>query len=1063
VIQVRLLGPLEVIGDDGSVRTPAGEKERSLLAMLALSAGNPISPDRLIDALWGDDPPSNPANALQARVSALRRSLGEADLVIREPAGYVLAIPPAAVDLHRFVDLVGRGRADAQRGAPGQALSALDEALALWREEALADFVYAEFARPHIARLEDSHIQAEELRLELMIDHGRSDEAIDVVERILETHPLRERLWCLLMLALYRSGRQAEALRAFSRANETLVEELGIEPGPDLRELEERILMQDPALAAPSRSALANGNLPNRLTSFLGREREIEEVLAALSSNRLVTLVGPGGVGKTSLAWECGRRAMRRFVDGVWLVELAAVGEPDLVADEIGRAMAVRSVPSHGMARSPEMVDLLEAHLRDRELLVILDNCEHLIAGCAEVVQRLLAAAPGVSVLATSREPLRLGGETVLPIAPMSAPSGEVDPDRLNEFDAVRLFVERARQVTPGFALDATTAPAVAVICERLDGLPLALELAAARTRVLPVRELAARLHDRFALLTGGSRDQLPRHQTLAATIDWSHDMLSARERTLFRRLSVFVGGWTMDAVSGVCSDTDLPEAEILDLLTGLVDRSLVVADPPRGRFSMLETIREYAHRQLDEAGEVPLLETRHAEWFAGWAESAALHGPDQTEWVGRLDSDVENLRAAMSRGMARSLCEPALRLGGALGWYWFFDRMNEGRDRLDMILTGCGDADEILRARALQARAMVVFDLAPETQARAAARESDRILTAAGRHREAALSKCLVALDGWFGTDPAESLELLDRAIDVYRASDDVWGEAMSEFVRMLVTCKHFELGVAVEHGQRSIELFEEVGDPWALTAVPAHLGEILRWKGDHRRAIEAQTRALVGAERAGLPHVTMYCLHELGQLSALTGDSEAAVGWFERGFALADELGHHYWHAAFGQSMGDVVRADDPLRARWLYSLAEASCRALGVSAARCQVGRAEIAMVDGDHRTAAEFLAGAVEEAARLADPAGLVAALGAFGRLAMARRDHTAVLLVAGRLDAMAAAGHSVSEIDTRLARGALGADEARALVETGASMAPAELVAALVSELEDSGVSLTSGG
>lgn len=1039
---------MEVIGDDGSVCTPAGEKERSLLALLALAAGSPVSPDRLIDALWGDAPPSNPANALQARVSALRRSLGEADLVAREPAGYVLVLPSASVDVHRFADLVSRARTDLQRGAPGQALSALDQALALWRGEALADFVYTDFARSHIARLTDSHIQAQELRLELMIDHGRSEEAIEMVEHLLDTHPLRERLWFLLMLALYRTGRQAEALRAYGRANETLVEELGIEPSADLRDLEERILMQDPALAAPSRSALADGNLPNRLTSFLGRERETEEVLAALGSSRLVTLVGPGGVGKTSLAWECGRHSMRRFVDGVWLVELAAVGESDLVADEIGRAMAVRSVPSHGMARSPEIVDILEAHLRDRELLVILDNCEHLIAGCAEVVQRLLAAAPGVSVLATSREPLRLGGETVLPIAPMSAPQGEVDPDRLNEFDAVRLFVERARQVTPGFALDGTTAPAVAVICERLDGLPLALELAAARTRVLSVRELAARLHDRFALLTGGSRDLLPRHQTLTATIDWSHDMLSARERTLFRRLSVFVGGWTMDAASGVCSDSDLPEAEILDVMTGLIDRSLVVADPLRGRISMLETIREYAHRQLAEAGEVSLWETRHAEWFAGWAESAALHGPDQTEWVGRLDSDVENLRAAMSRAVEHGLCEPALRLGGALGWYWFFDRMNEGRDRLDVILEGCAGADEILRARALQARAMVVFDLAPEPQARAAARESDGILTAAGLHREAALSKCLIALDGWFGTDPAESLELLNRALAVYRAADDVWGEAMSEFVRMLVTCKHFELGVAVEHGRRSIELFEEAGDPWALTAVPAHLGEILRWKGDHRQAIDAQTRALVGAERAGLPHVTMYCLHELGQLSALTGDIEAAIGWFERGFALADELGHHYWHAAFGQSMGDVVRAEDPLRARWLYSLAEASCRALGISAARCQVGRAEIAMVEGDHQAAAEYLARAVEEAARLADPAGLGAGLSSLGRAAIAQGDHEATLLVAGRLEAMAASGHSIEEVDTRLARETLGETEAQALAETGASMAPAELVAAL---------------
>lgn len=991
---------MEVVAEDGSDVTPAGLKERSLLALLALAGGAPVSADRLVDSLWGDDPPSNPANALQARVSALRKSLGQPDSVLRDPAGYVLTLDQGLIDVHRFAGLVAKAKHEAERGAPGQALALFEEASSLWHGEALADFTYEEFARASIARLEDDRVEAEEERLELLIDHGRSEDSIALARGLLEHHPYRERLWGLLMLALYRSGRQADALAAYADAREALVDDLGIDPGPDLQELEHAILVQDPSLGRVDVDSTEGGNLPARLTSFLGRQRELVEVTDLVRGNRLVTLVGPGGVGKTSLAMASAEQLAAMFVDGVWLVELAALTDPELVGDEIAGVFGLRTVAAHGDEAAPDLIETVANHVAGREMLLVMDNCEHLIDAVVAAVDRLTRASSGLSVLATSRESLRLPGEVTWQTPPLTVPDGTVDPERLTQFDSVSLFVERAREVRPDFVVDATTAPAVAIICDQLDGLPLALELAASRVRVLPVREIAARLHDVLSLLSAGSRGTSPRQQTLRATIEWSHDLLSVKERTLFRRLSVFSGGWTLDAATSVCSAAPLDEEEILDTLSGLIDRSLVAFDPEQERYSMLETLREFASEALDAADEKADTEVRHARFFSRYAESAELHGPEQTAWVERLDADIDNLRRAIRGGVENGECEAALRLGGALGWFWFFDRWGEGRERLDFLLDACPEEESWARASALQARAMVVFDVFPDPVAREAARTSAALFEALGDSKRAAESKCLIALDGWFGEDPEYPLKLISEARAIYVDADDEWGEAYSLFVEMLAVCKHSDLAGAVATGERSVELFENVGDPWALCAVPVHVGEVLRWKGDYARAASYVEKALVGAERIGLTHVVLHCLHELGQLESLTGDSAAAVEWYSRGWAEAEELGYGYWRAWFGQALADMIVNEDASRARTFYEIAYAETHRSGLSTARALAGLAELDTEEGEFQRAADGFASGARNSLTLGDPPGLLRCLSGLVRLAGMAGDQVSVARLVG---------------------------------------------------------------
>ena len=615
-LEFRLLGTVEMAAGDRVVEVGSA-KQRALLASLLLRLNHVVPVVTLVDDLWDGPAPPTVRVTLQSLVSRLRRAFEEAgrDASPDQPrlrsrdGGYVLEATADRVDALRFDRLTGEGRRALATGDAAAAADVLEAALGLWRGAALGDLADRPFARAEAQRLEDARLGAVEDLADALLAVGRPQDALDRLEGHVAEWPLRERPWRLVMLALYRLGRQSDALRAFRRVRRVLAEELGVEPMPELRRLAERILHQDPGLevlhpdlpaTVAQRTHLPRRHdLPIPLTSFVGRERELVDVVALLSGCRLLTLTGPGGAGKTRLALQAASGVLDRFPDGVRLVELAPVRDPDLVADEVAAALGL--LPG-ALSRPDEPLEqTLCDQLRHRRLLLVLDNCEHVVEAAALLVHFLLTRCPDVTVLATSREVLAVPGEVVWKVPPLSLPHDEgVGMAGLAGSDAVALFCERAQAARPGFGLTEGNAAPVARICRRLDGIPLALELAAGRIGVLGAQQVAERLDDRFPLLTGGGRT-VPRHQTLRAAVDWSHALLPVPEQAVLRRLSVFRGSFSLDAaeaaVGAVPSEpTSGADVDVLALLTRLVDKSMVsiVSDEPDIRYGLLETLREY-------------------------------------------------------------------------------------------------------------------------------------------------------------------------------------------------------------------------------------------------------------------------------------------------------------------------------------------------------------------------------------------------------------------------------------------------------------------------------------
>ncbi len=661
-----MLGPFRLCAADGRTVEVGGPRVRTLLARLALDAGHAVPAETLIDDLWGAHQPGGALNALQSLVSRARRVT---EIAQSGSAGYSLVLGRDEVDVHRFDRLVAAGRERSRADDLAAAATTLREALALWRGAALVDFTDSPFAPPHIARLDETRLAALEDRIDADLRLGGHEELIAELDGLCARHPLRERLTALRLRALHAAGRRADALAAYEEHRAGLAEQLGVDPAPELSALHTTLLRGDPRPAPvtnPSRSASQHTGLPARLSSFVGRESEIAQVADVLARSRLVTLFGPGGAGKTRLATESAAAITDRRV---WFVELAPVRDGSDLAAAALAALGIRETRvleaphTHGTARLADV-------LGGEPAVLVLDNCEHLIDAAAGFVHELLGRCPELRVLATSREPLALTGEQLLPVGPLALPGEDTDPA---ESAAVRLFTDRARSASPGFALTERTAAHVVEVCRRLDGIPLAIELAAARLRSMSLPQIADRLDDRFRLLTGGNRTSMPRHRTLRAVVEWSWDLLTGPERLLAGRMAVFTGAVRAESITAVCGDAQLPAEDVFYVLSSLVEKSLVaVVESEQGtRYRMLETVRAYC-RQRSET-EPERVRAAHLAHFLAFAEEAepGLYGRHQIDWMDRLDADHDNLLAALHWSIESGDADSGLRLGAALAWYW--------------------------------------------------------------------------------------------------------------------------------------------------------------------------------------------------------------------------------------------------------------------------------------------------------------------------------------------------------------------------------------------------------
>ena len=1010
-MQVRLFGELEALAAGAPVPV-RGAKQRALLALLALQRGHPVSADRLIDALWGDGLAANPANALQAQIGQLRRTFGAAAIVTSE-AGYALDVRPDQVDVIRFEQLVTKGRRLAADGELASASATLSEALGLRRGEPLAEFAYAGFADAERARLDELTLVATESRAEADLGLGRYGELAGELEALCREHPLRERLWELLILALYLSGRQAEALRAYAEVRDRLVDELGLDPGPALRELQTRILAQDPSLApagalarpapAPADGAVPAGtvagagavavpvtvgNLRERLGRFVGRDAELAQLREAVRASRLVTLTGPGGAGKTRLAVEAAAALRPEHPDGAWLVELAGVAEPEGVVPAAAAALGAAAAALASPQPAGSTTELIVRHLAGRSLLLVLDNCEHVIGEAAALADALLGAVPGLRLIATSREPLGIPGEVLLPVGGL-APAA-----------AVELFVDRARAVRPGFLADGPAVGVIEDICRRLDGLPLAVELAAARLRALPLATLAERLDDRFRLLSRGARTALPRQQTLRAVVDWSYDLLFADERRLFARLAAFTGGCGLTAAEAVCADDQVPADEILDVLSRLVDKSLVTTagDDGEPRFGQLQTLWQYGRERLGESGEADAMRARHGAYYRQLATEArqGLRGATGPGCRDRLVAESGNLRAALDWCIATGDADAALSLASALGWLWFIngDFLEGARWLGDALGTEGPRRPDVGATAHLWHGYCVGMSTHPAAgvieceEAVAALRAGhDRVLLAE------ALVICATVLG--FAHHFRRSLDALGEARDLLEPGSHGWLFGAHDLIVAWNLLSMGRLEEAEPAARSSLERFDAAGEVLLVVSPLNALASIAEVRGDLDAASAAYEALLERCRATGQPIQVPFSLVALATLRARQGDDAAAdalyaeaIGCSFNPWVSADAM---VGQAAVARRLGDLPRA------RALLDAAGGHYRHIDLPAGppRVLAGLAWWALAAGHPDQAATFAASAAEGAAASGDPATQLladTAVAAVKAIAGPTRDH-----------------------------------------------------------------------
>ena len=896
-----MLGPLEVHTQRKRLEL-GGPKPRVLLASLVANRNNVVTTDALIEAIWTGAPPVTARKSLQKFVWSLRQDLGEM-IVTRDP-GYLLTLDENRVDAGRLEMAVSKAR----KGSPS--IEQLEAALSEWRGPPYPELAETEWGHAESARLLELMLEGEELLIEVMLTSNAHNRAISRLEELITRHPYRESLWSLLMRALYASGRQADALEAYRRLAKVLGEELGLEPSHELSRLEERILMQDPDLAPSTEPKPTNLAAP--ITTFVGRSAEITELSETLATKRLVTLLGPAGSGKTRLATELGRAVLDRFpTDGVWFVDLAPVGSPDRVANAIANVLAV------GQFTDRPTLEVIVDYLRGKTLMLILDNCEHVVGRVVEVVGNLLGAVPGLSIVATSRERLGFDGEAIFDVLPLPYP--QQDEEVTEAHDAIQLFVDRARRVDRSVNLQGNEA-VIGEIVRRLDGIPLALELAAARVRSMGLTGLRAGLDDRFVVLTSITRVGPARHETLEAALDWSYEMLSASEQMVFDRLSVFRGGFDQRSAAAVCGFGPLEPGQTEEILVELYDKSLIspAAGTELPRYTLLESLREYGERRIDSAAGKQLRDS-HLNYFCTLAEEAAPHmnREGQREWQQVLHLEYDNMRKAL-RWAFNTAPELGVRIAVALSAYWdSVGPRNEANAWLSRAVEVAEDlspellVDALLEAASISSSSQASI---PIDFARRAVEVSAEIADEF-RHARALIALCwALALD----EQPAAALEAGEAALGILDELGDDWERAHAmerigqatyqrpeEAIATLESAREIyvhvgdrrrealtlykiadrlahslgELERAIEYAQKAVQICDEMGNTHDGGHARLEYGKILRRAGDPQGAISHLHDALAQTTRSGDERCSVRALTALGNTQLEIGDPETAL----------------------------------------------------------------------------------------------------------------------------------------------------------------------------------------
>jgi predicted ATPase/DNA-binding SARP family transcriptional activator len=926
MLEVRLLGSFEVKYKKKPINI-SSRPAQSLFAYLILSAGTAHRREKLAGLLWPDSLEETARDNLRHALWRLRKALPAS----RKPTTEYLLADDLSIAFNASVEY-WLDTAELEKLSESTSADELMAVLSLYNGELLPGF-YDEWVvleREHLYSIFEHHMAR---LMSLLQTEKRWLDILDWGERWIKLGQKPEPAYRALMSAHAAKGDMSKVAATYQRFVKSL-KEFGVEPSEQTRALYERLkagqenLEMGPAVPVPrgeKREESPKTNLPVPLTSFIGREREIEEVKHLLSSTRLLTLTGSGGIGKTRLAIQAANDLIKSYKGGVWWVELAALIDDALVPQTVAQALGVRESPGQSLTES------VKNFLREKQVLLVLDNCEHLIAACAQLADDLLTHCADLRILTTSREALGIMGETTLQVPALSFPvlAHLSQIQNLKEFESIQLFVERAAAARPDLALTPQNAFTVTQICHRLDGIPLALELAAARVKVLSLEEIATRLDDRFTLLTHGSRTALPRHQTLSALVDWSYDLLSEPERLLWRRLSVFIGGWTLTAAESVCAGEGLDPGQVLELLSRLVDKSLVIAKERDGttRYRMLETIRQYGQVKLQAAGENNTLRTRHLEFFLQQAEQAdpELLTAQQNNAFAKLDAEYGNLRSALEWAMKTDAAK-ALRLAAALGQFWEVrGYIGEGRIAIEQALQQAPDAPKQVYANGLRWQAQL-----------------------AGRQGDYARAK-----------------EPIEESLNLWRELGDKRGIANALGIlgdTCLLQANHAAAQVAYEEG---LALFQEIGDKRGIASMMTNLGNVANYTGDYATARQNQEASVAIFRELGDKIGLVIALNNLGVVAEQQGDNFAARHFYEESIATAHQLGEKNMVAYALNSLAHVVYLQgDVIDAQRYYRESLVICQEIGEKRviAYCLEGFAKVAARYGNAARAANLLGAA-----------------------------------------------------------------------------------------------------